>query len=415
MNKNYYNICYLNYKCYKHLRERLDVPEYSEKKKNNLESALKTLGEAQYNEFFKHDILKNLAARLGNNGIFYFISPNTVCNYINYKLNESLRKHFSHKSEIDYSIFKAFAKEFYYKEHNNYNEDKSCEIYIKDLGDEVYNRMVLLYNIYYYYNELKSPYKAEYRDSKDNLCYNLKLLILNSNEAINQNKINKDSIGSIKNLKDIIKTDDKSEQYQQKCDLNLLELMLTELPNSKVTISREAEPTLDSDAVPETEQHDELELQSADAENEHPPSQLESEDEKARDLAPHELTPHELTPHELAPQELAQHQLAAKVEELGIHVKGVQAGIYPTISRQVTDDQDVTGLLKGRYRSQHPEAPREGTEGLLGKMQGFFTETLGQVEPAPILGVSGGMGALFLLFKVFIALKIYTYVYNTFK
>ncbi|KMZ96104.1 hypothetical protein PVNG_06449 [Plasmodium vivax North Korean] len=29
------------------------------------------------------------------------------------------------------------------------------------------------------------------------------------------------------------------------------------------------------------------------------------------------------------------------------------------------------------------------------------------VEPAPILGVSGGMGALFLLFKVFIALKIY--------
>ncbi|KMZ77017.1 hypothetical protein PVIIG_06245 [Plasmodium vivax India VII] len=29
------------------------------------------------------------------------------------------------------------------------------------------------------------------------------------------------------------------------------------------------------------------------------------------------------------------------------------------------------------------------------------------VEPAPILGVSGGMGALFLLFKVFIVLKIY--------
>ncbi|KMZ96500.1 hypothetical protein PVNG_06623 [Plasmodium vivax North Korean] len=39
------------------------------------------------------------------------------------------------------------------------------------------------------------------------------------------------------------------------------------------------------------------------------------------------------------------------------------------------------------------------TQGTMGKITGVITGVLGEVEPAPILGVSGGMCALFLLFK----------------
>ncbi|KMZ77155.1 hypothetical protein PVIIG_06236 [Plasmodium vivax India VII] len=43
---------------------------------------------------------------------------------------------------------------------------------------------------------------------------------------------------------------------------------------------------------------------------------------------------------------------------------------------------------------------------LLGKMKTAFSTMVESVEPAPVLGVSGGMGVLFLLFKVFTVLKL---------
>ncbi|KMZ89828.1 hypothetical protein PVMG_05993 [Plasmodium vivax Mauritania I] len=401
---------YLNYGCYKHLSDRLDKPKLSDDKREYFESALKTIGEAKYNKFSQNEIIKNLAARLLNDGLFYFINPNIVCNYINYKLNESLRTHYDHIDREDYNIFKEFSKVFYYKRHKHDDAEKSCEKYIKHLDDDIYNRMILLYKIYYYYNELKSPYNFEYRNSKEKLCNNLTLLILNSNDAIKQNKINNESLSSIRNLKNIIEKDDESEEYKKKCDLDLLKGILTEHPKPKVQIPVEQAPALVPNAAPITQQSDKSEHEMKDPVNEQASSQLASEEETVRELASRGLPP-----QERAEWELTSHELEAKVQEPRIQVNRFQAEMHPGIIKQLSNVPEVTGQLEGRYILQEQRAPTDGTEGLLGKMQGFFTETLGQVEPAPILGVSGGMGALFLLFRVLKILKIYAYVYNTFK
>ncbi|VUZ99756.1 PIR protein [Plasmodium vivax] len=377
---------YPSYKCYDYLSTRLDKPELSEDNKKNLKNALDSLDKDKNTEFFQPEIINYLAARIASDGAFYNGNiRKIVCNYINYKLNHSLRSHYNHIYTEDYDIFKTFIKAFYKKRHNNEDPNRTCENYIRYLNKDIYERMKILYKIYDHYNELKKKATYwEYRDNDDKLCSNLHSLIHYSNDAINQKIINEESISLIRNLKEIIENDKGTEPYKQRCKLNILKGMLTELPNSQVPISREEGSALVSHFAQKPDQPHELESQRGDAANEQASRQQESEDETAKDLATQQLAPQEP---------------AAKVEEPGIHLNGLQAGIYPLINRQVTNDHDVTGLLKGRYRTQHPEAPTEGTESLLGKMQVFFTDTLGQVEPGPVLGVSGGMGALFLLFK----------------
>ncbi|CAI7721701.1 hypothetical protein, conserved [Plasmodium vivax] len=400
---------YLSYKCYKYLSERLNKPEFSEQKEKYLKSALETLGKAKYNEFSKDNLIKNLAARLGNDGVFLHANTNIVCNYINYKLNESLRTHYNYIDRDDYNIFKEFANVFYNKRHNNNDAERSCEKYIKLLGNDIYYRILNLFQMYYHYNELKSPNNYIYTKFIDKFCNNVNLLVRYSNEAINPNTINDEYINSIRKLKDIIEKDEESEQYKKKCNLNVLNGMLSKITNSKVPIPKEQGSALVPIVAPNTQQPDELQHQRTDKANEQEPSQQASKDEKAMDLPSHEQAEWELLSHGQAEWELLSHgqaeweqtpqEPAAKVQESGIHVKGLQARIYPLINRHVSNDQEVTGRLEGRHILQETEAPSGGTEGVLVKMQGFITDTLGQVEPAPILGVSGGMGALFLLFK----------------
>ncbi|GAB70076.1 hypothetical protein PCYB_008250, partial [Plasmodium cynomolgi strain B] len=157
--------------------------------------------EAKYNEFINLKFVNDLAARLGNDGVFFHTSTNIACNYINYKLNESLRKHHSYKYKRDYSIFKEFSREFSYQIYNNYHADSSCENYIEYLDNDIYNRISILYQIYYFYNELKSQNEYINTNSKGMLCDNINLLVRLSNDAINENKINNESISVIKILR----------------------------------------------------------------------------------------------------------------------------------------------------------------------------------------------------------------------
>ncbi|KMZ77237.1 hypothetical protein PVIIG_06061 [Plasmodium vivax India VII] len=367
---------------------------------------MESLEKSKCDEFFKHNIINNLAAPLGSDGVFLHSNANTACNYINYKLNESLRTHYSHLHEIDYSIFKEFAKVYYNKKHNNYYGNTSCENYIKKLDNNIYNRMLVLYKMYNHYNELKRPNNYLHYESNDNFCNNLNLLVRYSNEYIDQNTKYHEYISSIKKLKDIIDKDKESEQYKKKCKLNVLDGMLSKLTNSRVQISKEENSALDSNVAPKTQQPDDLQHQRREAENEQALNQQNSKEDAVRELESTDKSAMELAPQEQEERELTSQEQEATAQESEIHVNRAQAGIYTSMSRHVSNDQGVTGRLDGRYISLETEAPRGGTEGVLVKVQSFITDTLGQVEPAPILGVSGGMGVLFLLFKVFNVLKL---------
>ncbi|KMZ88776.1 hypothetical protein PVBG_06280 [Plasmodium vivax Brazil I] len=346
-----YYLHYLSYDCYNYLSEKLDAPKLSKENEVHLENALQFLGKEQYNKYNKypkHKAIDNLAARITQDGLFYY-SHNTkvACNYINYKLNETLRTHYNHIYTEDYNIFKKLVKEFYNKRHNSNNSQKPCENYIEHIDDEIYKKLNILYNIYYHYNELNRPNNYIYNNADHKLCSNLDLLIYYSNDAINRGLINEETISLIRKLKEIINNDDISKPYKQKCDLRVLYIMLTELPKTEVQITREANSELDLHVAQKPDELHELEPQRGDAVNEQASSQQESEDETSRDLAPQELVPQEL---------------AAKVEEPGIQLNGFQGVMYPAISQQVSYDQVVTGRPEERYISQDPEAPTREEE-----------------------------------------------------
>ncbi|SCA60855.1 hypothetical protein PVC01_000128000 [Plasmodium vivax] len=395
--KNYCNGShhqYLSHECFKYLSEKLDKHELSQDNKKHFDNALTSLGKDQYTKFFENNIINNLAARVGSDGVFWHADTKTACNYINYKLNESLRNHYNHRDIKDYTIFKDFVKVFYNKRQGNFNDDRSCEKYIEYMDNDIYNRVLTIFRMYYYYNELKNSNKYIHDDTHNKLCSNLYSLIHYSNYAINQKILNDESIKLVKKLKQIMENDNANEPYRMFCDLRFLYSMLTEFPTPRDQITKEASSALDSQVPPKTDKLHELDPQRGDTENEQASIQLEIEDKTAMEIAAHVLAPQEAVAHELPPQEPTD-----KVEEPGIQLNSFHAVMHPVIGRQVPNDQDIRGQFEGRHISQHPQAPTDGREGLLGKMQGFFTDTLGQVEPAPILGVSGGMGALFLLFK----------------
>ncbi|KMZ82464.1 hypothetical protein PVIIG_06198 [Plasmodium vivax India VII] len=60
-----------------------------------------------------------------------------------------------------------------------------------------------------------------------------------------------------------------------------------------------------------------------------------------------------------------------------------------TLENSIYSENDVLGKLERKTSD----------DGFLGKVQGAFSTMVEGVDPGPVLGVSGGMGALFLLFK----------------
>ncbi|VUZ99650.1 PIR protein [Plasmodium vivax] len=59
----------------------------------------------------------------------------------------------------------------------------------------------------------------------------------------------------------------------------------------------------------------------------------------------------------------------------------------------------MMGTVDDRSNEVDPKINTATKDGFLGKVQGAFSSFAEHVEPGPVLGVSGGMGVLFLLFK----------------
>ncbi|KMZ96175.1 hypothetical protein PVNG_06348 [Plasmodium vivax North Korean] len=83
-----------------------------------------------------------------------------------------------------------------------------------------------------------------------------------------------------------------------------------------------------------------------------------------------------------------------------------------------SEDEEVTSLEKGDPSTDSIFSTFD-TEKIMETIKGAVSDVLESVEPVPVLCVSGGMGALYLLFKVSkIALKLFKlhfYNYNTYK
>ncbi|KMZ82381.1 hypothetical protein PVIIG_06097 [Plasmodium vivax India VII] len=414
---------YPSYECYKDIKYQF-VGRIKERTLNISTSIEEFEKKYKDKKLQKHDVLSevfsNFKKHLSNHHVFASGNYNEegTCNYISYLLYDGILK--KKNGECDkqtFNDFKNFA--------DSYNPSRAltmCINKINYLDSDDYRKRESLYKLYDMYNDLESKKGMK---NPPNICSIVKSLIYYYND-FNKEFYEKDEklLEKLKNLKPLIETHTWVSDHN--CGTSLSNLRLPRsvyLEREKQQKNQDVESTLTP--LPNQPSNDRLEredkLINIPAEGESITLDVSEEQLQGRG--------HELKVTELGvtgvPQEGSE---GIQTAILGPNEKSSEEITFPEIKiYQYSDhrndleytnsaDEYKTHLEQhDRNATVYPPINQNDQEGVLETMKNALSSIVKDVEPGPVLGVSGGMGALFLLFKVFIALKIYLYAYNSFK
>ncbi|CAI7723128.1 PIR protein [Plasmodium vivax] len=311
------------------------------------------------------------------------------CKYINSWLNMKLIKPYG-LNETIFSIFEQFMKYFH-----KYKENERCKNQIYLIEEQKVRNMKNLYELYDKYTDLKERNQTLYNLLS---CTEYDSLITGYNNFIrNYRNQNTDYLNDV-----IIKFKTKIENFEKISKNNCIKKDEILPPVEERPLPPEGDTAKEAVHLSEPEgktiskEQESLELQpqleanSLGSDHQSAAGSLTQEEfEKTR-------TDHILTesPKE---REHSRHFGNSIGRELGSN-SVYQLGSKPSY--------ELMGQLYVDNPSQLPEDPSRDISAEQGNKEGYFSTITGtlygivqSVEPAPILGVSGGMGALFLLFK----------------
>ncbi|KMZ98400.1 hypothetical protein PVNG_06314 [Plasmodium vivax North Korean] len=408
---------YLDYKCYTRLKEYFDYNGISREKSNIYDQIIQSANIPTNNNQSNNKILQDLEKHLRGDGVFYEENNDECCKYINFWLNNEIKKKtYPLYNGSNFHIFNDFVKKFNNIEHNK--NSKRCLSNINLIDPKIFEKMSKLYELYEFLADLKAPFSRMLQYTR---CEIFGHIIGNHNRALaDYQTLDPYLTERLIDLKKLI--ENANIEINEQCYYKT-----SQLHKSQLEIDRDNA---------EIQRQNELRMKEEETRR----LQEEARRQEEQNRRQQEETMKQL---EEATRATSQQRIASL--QLGNDVLGITGDQGYQIENKIQRLKDYTqpelerytGTSKGRGHfdnnflvQQHEENespispsdlpkhtldPFTDTQGIMGKITGAITGVLGQVEPAPILGVSGGMGVLFLLFKVFIALKIYLYVYNTFK
>ncbi|SCA59729.1 Plasmodium vivax Vir protein, putative [Plasmodium vivax] len=310
------------------------------------------------------------------------------CKYINFWLNREVRTNKYEKYQPHFKIFKEFVNNYAYEKQKNYTD--TCIEYIHNIDEDVYIKLKFLYEFYELCDDLRSSYswvkKQACEDlSKQTIYYNYSIV-----DYYNKDRDLYDKISPVKNL--IEKTiKEPATECKQTYSFTIPPAVVKEEREKK---ARELEEQLRK--AREKEEQERLDRLREQTEAEEKMKQIQD----AIQLQ-----------HETLEQQVS--QLGREPETVRESEDIKEPGYSPLLKpRRTLDPSDRLTFLK----EEMPERYGFQTEGLddrqevnaktepkkfLGSLglPDSITGVLGQVDPVPIVGVSGGMGALFLLFR----------------
>ncbi|GAB69797.1 CYIR protein [Plasmodium cynomolgi strain B] len=349
-----------------------------------------------YGVYLNNDIFRSLHNVLSNDHTSITGSKPIYCSYINYWLNKVVQT----------------TDKLCYKKSGNY--DDSCKSYIFDLGAETVNKMNFLYELYDVYNEIISD---TYRKNTAK-CNELFLLSRNYYDSIYKYyNTDNDLYDKLENIKSLIegiigRTKYCTQNIYFTKPTNLVNLLKAEQERREAEerekqAQEEAARQAKDEAVKKQKEEQYLEkqelLQYNDLFSISRENHVQEMHQENQDL---HSTKYRGGSHELGntglnnpPRTLFGHS--------GMSESSPGGSITHTIEgtnqqREVGNDQEDKGTT------------RSGTFFNSSGFRGYITEVLDSVDPVPVVGVSGGMGALYLLLKVWYILN-HKYVYIKFK
>ncbi|KMZ79554.1 hypothetical protein PVIIG_00828 [Plasmodium vivax India VII] len=399
---SYYNEVLKQYEKYKKLEDSEKFPKIIE----NINDDRNKL-ELPDNIFIKlHKLLRN-------GSVFYGESTLSYCNYVNYRLNKKVRDLYHRVNKSNFDIFHKFVVNFNKEEFGP--EKNTCYGYIKYLNEDVYNRMRILIYLYDEYNKLKS-----FSGPKNYVfCDQFTFFGKNYKTAVDDHNDGKDFLKKLKELKSSIEGNEWASD--ENCPaINYIKLPEPNPPKPVEDSEESVQPKALSSDVSSSQSlpnsHAELGLRGTPG----PQDLSEPQDNAHRDrISGSSFRAGARVSSDSGQEHISQYS-SEKRGERGLQINSVHSPSLkvPELTRQAQNEETYISWGTGEFDRYKTMDTSEGSitvldpknhaipqEGLMGKIQGAFSSIAEHVEPAPILGVSGGMGVLFLLFKVFKVLK----------
>ncbi|KMZ82920.1 hypothetical protein PVIIG_05666 [Plasmodium vivax India VII] len=396
---------YLTHECHKKLKyyfhKKIIIYDDTEKE---IKEAISTMTYKPHDTTSIYPILKQIGIFFTGDNAFVFSGRKPSCIYVNYWLNNELRNLHYYEDKYEFKIFKEFADKFTVVRGRNV--DNSCSSYMKYYNEDKWKRIKILYVLYDEFEKFISP-KINNKSLK---CYEIIFLREIFNDFINKNDGEDDELmDKLIKFKEMLRT--KVLHINGNClaDIGYFKSPTIYLDN-KQKLGLAAQQKREAEAQRERE---------AEAQKE----RVRAEQERAR-------TEQESARIKQEPARIKQEPASTEQEPEGAEQAAKEAQLIqvPQTPKQTQDELQVDLLIPPYYpetklsedlRLERTQANRidlhlhesEDTrstfpsgEGIIDSIKGTFNSIVENVEPAPVLGVSGGMGVLFLLFKV---LKIF--------
>ncbi|CAI7719086.1 PIR protein [Plasmodium vivax] len=375
--------------------------------KEEFDKIIKNINTKRNNLNLPDKFFHKLHKILRNGNVFYGDVTQNYCSYVNYKLNEEIKNSYHLVKESNFDIFHTFVVNFNNERHNK--EKSTCYGYIEYLNDDEYNKMEILIYLYNMYKQIKPHIVSD----NDKLCGILYLMGQHYKNAVDKHEGDKNFFNKLEELKRSMEGNNWA--FNDICPVRKYIKLPEPKPSKPIEDSEETkQPKTLSPDVSRS-----LNLPNSDAElglHGTPGQQALSEpqDNVQRD---HILGSSFIAGARVnsgSGQENISRHSSEKRGERGLQTNsGYSPSLRAPNQARLEDNKETyTSLSTNEFGTDRIMDTPEGIsnvlypnmhgipqEGLMGKIQDAFSSISNYVEPVPLMGVSGGMGALFLLLR----------------
>ncbi|CAI7718046.1 hypothetical protein, conserved [Plasmodium vivax] len=391
MASNEEDLRYVEYKYYNDAKNQYDRGIHYVYGEDTLDNTLLRLRKLNHNLDKNDYIVKVFFKLLSNSHAFYDAMTPNYCKYINSWLNKEYNNNYQSKIP-KFDVFKKFVYELNDERYGNQNN--SCEKYINHLDPKIINYINFLHSLYDAYNEIKTTPIRNVTDTCSKIVSLSKSYRISIDDYYDDDKKLYEKLDTIKEL--IL---EKIGNLNSDCVNNIY----FSTPKKVIKLQEEEEARKKA-AEQERERQEAIRTQRE--------QQLKANELSLRRSESGTVgnTPSEEgTSEHIGDQRGIRTQVISdlgQTTQLLNSLESLQTSGGVLLEKDHTREGHFTYANEDKgpqgevvYDQNGPDRTRIGTLGGSTGFPGYITEVFRYVEPAPILGVSGGMGALFLLFK----------------
>ncbi|SCA83355.1 VIR protein [Plasmodium vivax] len=382
-----HDVDYITYDCYKELKHYFhEKVKLSEDSAEILRKALSTVTNKHPDMNSIPEIFKSLGTFYTGDHAFSSIGQIPSCIYVNYWLNKKLRNVYYNVPEHKFNVFKEFSDKFA-KERNSIKN--SCNLYMKYYNEDKWDRIKFLYEWYDKFEELISSKKHK----TDLECNDITILRKEFNEFTKKHdRKDEELMNKLIKFKDLLPT--KLSEINSNCKDEIKYFQYPPQEEERRAAVKAQEEQQRAAIKAQEEQQRAAEQAKA----------LRQTDQRTLIIPPNHEQTEPLTDGSRNNLLLETHRRSPEMFPPKVHEdseRQVFTGptrFIPGSFREHTDGLEYQ--LEKNTELENANMSPDYRPGVFGTLKNTFTDVLGQVDPVPVVGVSGGMGALFLLFRL---------------